>query len=306
MGGINMAITYGFYNAIKQSDGTYDRVYNSEQISNMFEGLVTSGVYESVGDALIVKEKSGLTVEVGTGRIVMSDGKWMKNDAKLDITLAAAHLTLNRWSAIVVRADRTNRTITIVEKAGTPATNPTKPATTVSQTIEEKCLAYVYVGKGVTAITQANITDVRADASLCGWVTGVVKQVNTSELFLQYQSAYEQQLATMQAWQTTQQAAFDTWFSALTDQLQVNTYIQKYHKVIDMGSSNGVFPLDMAGYTYETSDVLFINVNGVMLTEAYDYLLDTSKTPVEIHTNANLDAENILEITVLKSKIGQP
>lgn len=306
MGGINMAITYGFYNAIKQSDGTYDRVYNSEQISNMFEGLVTSGVYESVGDALIVKEKSGLTVEVGTGRIVMSDGKWMRNDAKLDITLAAAHLTLNRWSAIVVRADRTNRTITIVEKAGTPATNPTKPATTVSQTIEEKCLAYVYVGKGVTAITQANITDVRADASLCGWVTGVVKQVNTSELFLQYQSAYEQQLATMQAWQTTQQAAFDTWFSALTDQLQVNTYIQKYHKVIDMGSSNGVFPLDMAGYTYEASDVLFINVNGVMLTEAYDYLLDTSKTPVEIHTNANLDAENILEITVLKSKIGQP
>lgn len=300
-----MAITYGFYNAIKQSDGTYDRVYNSEQISNMFEGLVTSGVYESVGDALIVKEKSGLTVEVGTGRIIMSDGKWMRNDAKLDITLAAAHLTLNRWSAIVVRADRTNRTITIVEKAGTAATNPTKPTMTVSQTIEEKCLAYVYVGKGVTAITQANITDVRADASLCGWVTGIVKQVDTSELFLQYQTAYEQQLATMQAWQTTQQAAFDTWFSALTDQLQVNTYIQKYHKVIDMGSSNGVFPLDMAGYTYEVSDVLFINVNGVMLTEAYDYLLDTLKTPVEIHTNANLDAENILEITVLKSKIGQ-
>lgn len=301
-----MAITYGFYNAIKQSDGTYDRVYNSEQISNMFEGLVTSGVYESVGDALIVKEKSGLTVEVGTGRIVMSDGKWMRNDAKLDITLAAAHLTLNRWSAIVVRADRTNRTITIVEKAGTAATNPAKPTMTVSQTIEEKCLAYVYIGKGVTTITQTNITDVRADASLCGWVTGVIKQVDTSELFLQYQSAYEQQLATMQAWQTTQQAAFDTWFSALTDQLQVNTYIQKYHKVIDIGSSNGVFPLDMAGYTYEASDVLFINVNGVMLTEAYDYLLDTSKTPVEIHTNANLDAENILEITVLKSKIGQP
>ena len=182
-----MAITYGFYNAIKQSDGIYDRVYNSEQISNMFEGLVTSGVYESVGDALIVKEKSGLTVEVGTGRIVMSDGKWMRNDAKLDITLAAAHLTLDRWSAIVVRADRTNRTITIVEKAGTPATNPTKPAITVSQTIEEKCLAYVYVGKGVTAITQANITDVRADASLCGWVTGIVKQLSKLHLIRGFQ-----------------------------------------------------------------------------------------------------------------------
>lgn len=34
-----MAITYGFFNALQQSDGTYDRVYNSDQISNMFEGL---------------------------------------------------------------------------------------------------------------------------------------------------------------------------------------------------------------------------------------------------------------------------
>lgn len=305
MGGIKMAITYGFYNAIKQSDGTYDRAYNSDQISDMFEGLVTSGVYESVGNALIVKEKSGLTVEVGTGRIVMSDGKWMKNDAKLDITLAAAHLTLNRWSAIVVRADSTNRNITIVEKAGTPATNPTKPSMTVSQTIEEKCLAYVYVGKGVTAIGQMDITDVRADSSLCGWVTGVIKQVNTSELFLQYQAAYEQQLTAMREWQTAQKAAFNAWFSTLTDQLQVNTYIQKYHKVVETTNEQGIFSLDMSGYTYSSTDIILINVNGISLVEEHEWLLDTSKTPVEIHTSYGIDAGNLVEITVLKSKIGQ-
>ena len=300
-----MAITYGFYNAIKQSDGTYDRAYNSDQISDMFEGLVTSGVYESVGNALIVKEKSGLTVEVGTGRIVMSDGKWMKNDAKLDITLAAAHLTLNRWSAIVVRADSTNRNITIVEKAGTPATNPTKPSMTVSQTIEEKCLAYVYVGKGATAIGQMDITDVRADNSLCGWVTGVIKQVNTSELFLQYQAAYEQQLTAMREWQIAQKAAFDAWFSTLTDQLQVNTYIQKYHKVVETTNEQGIFSLDMDGYTYSPTDIILINVNGISLVEEHEWLLDTSKTPVEIHTSYGIDAGNLVEITVLKSKIGQ-
>lgn len=300
-----MAITYGFYNAVKQSDGTYDRVYDSDQISDMFEGLVTSGVYESVGDALIVKAKSGLTIQVGTGRIVMSDGKWMKNDTKLDITLAASHLTLNRWSAIVVRANRSTREITIVEKAGTAATSPTKPTMESSQTIEEKCLAYVYVGKGVTTIIQSNITDTRANTALCGWVTGIVKQVDTSQLFLQYQSAYEQQLADMEAWQTQQKTQFENWLSTLTEQLQISTYIQKYHKVIDMGTSNDVFTLDMTGYTYESDDVIFVNVNGVMLTEDYDYILNTAKTPVEIHTNAELEAENILEITVLKSKIGQ-
>lgn len=299
-----MAITYGFFNAVKQSDGTYDRTYNSDQISNMFEGLVSDGVYESVDDALIVKAKSGMTVEVGTGRIVVGS-RWLKNDAKYDITLAAAHLTLNRYSAIVVRLDKSSRTMSIVEKAGTPATSPTLPTMANSQTIKELCLAHVYIAAGATSVAQLNITDTRSNRDICGWVTGLIKQVDTSQLFLQYQNAYEAQLATMQAWQEQQEAAFDTWFSTLTGQLQVNTYVQKYHKVVEMGSKNGIFPLDMSGYTYAASDILFVNVNGVMLVEAYDYLLDTSKTPVEIHTNAQLEADNILEITVLKSKIGQ-
>lgn len=299
-----MAITYGFWNALKQSDGTYDRVYNSDQISEMFEGLLSDGVFESVGDALIVKEKSGLTVEIGTGRAWIGD-RWMKNDAKLDITLAAAHLTLNRWSAIVIKADYSNRVITIEEKAGTPATSPTKPTMTYNDSIKEKCLAYVYVGKGVTSITQTNITDCRADTSICGWVTGVIKQVDTSQLFLQYQTAYEQQLANMQAWQAEQELAFSTWFSTLTDQLQVNTYIQKYHKAVETTNQQGIFKLDMDGYTYSDTDVILVNVNGISLVEEHEWLLDMSKTPVEIHTSQGIDADNLVEITVLKSKIGQ-
>lgn len=299
-----MAITYGFFNALQQGDGTYDRVYNSDQISNMFEGLISDGVYESVGNALIVKAKSGLTVQVGTGRMIIS-GKWLKNDATVDITLTSAHLTLNRWSAIVCRLDATNRVMTLVEKAGTPATNPTKPTMTNSSTIKEKCLAYVYVKAGAISVSQSDITDSRADTSICGWVTGLITQVDTSQLFLQWQTAYENMFAQMQAWETQQKAAFDTWFTTLTDQLQVNTYIKRYHKTVDMEQNNGIFPLDMDGYTYSDTDILLINVNGVILTEEYDYLLDTSKTPVEIHTNANLEAENILEITVLKSQIGQ-
>lgn len=299
-----MAITYGFFNAIKQSDGTYDRVYNADQMSTYFEGLVSDGVYESVDDAMQVLAGTGMQVQVGAGRAII-DSKWLKNTAAYLLTINAAHVTLNRYTAIVIRLDLSARTISIVTKDGEDATAPIKPTMTNSETVKEMCLAYVYVGRGVTAITQANIEDTRPDNNVCGWVTGIVKQVDTSKLFLQYQSAYEQQLQTMQAWQEAQETAFNSWFTALTDQLNVNTYIQKYHKVVNMGTKNGVFPLDMSGYTYAASDVLFINVNGVMLVEDYDYLLDTSKTPVEIHTNADLDANNILEITVLKSKIGQ-
>lgn len=321
-----MAITYGFFNAIKQSNGTYDRVYNADQMSTYFEGLVSDGVYESVDDAMQVLAGTGMQVQVGAGRAII-DSKWLKNTAAYPLTINAAHVTLNRYTAIVIRLDLSARTISIVTKDGENATAPIKPTMTNSETVKEMCLAYVYVGRGVTTITQANIEDTRPDNNVCGWVTGIVQQVDTSKLFLQYQTAYEQQLQTMQNWQeaqetefsdwqqqqetgfsnweTSQKAAFDTWFSALTDQLNVNTYIQKYHKVVNMGTKNGVFPLDMSGYTYAASDVLFINVNGVILVEDYDYLLDTSKTPVEIHTNAELEADNILEITVLKSKIGQ-
>ena len=299
-----MAVTYGFFNAVQQPDGTYDRVYNSDQIGNMFEGLVTSGVYESVGEGLIVTAKNAMTVEVGTGRATSSEGKWVKNDAKYNITLSDAHMTLNRWSAIVVRFDKSMRMGEIIEKVGTPATTPTRPTIEKTETIEEKCLAYIYVAAGVSEITQTNITDTRADSSICGWVTGLIKQVDTSDLFLQWQTAYEEFYNQMQAWYTAQREAFDTWYAALTEDLKVNTRIIKYHKVIEIGSKNGVFPLDMTDYVYDEDDIFLININGVMLTETYDYLLDTSKTPVEIHTNATLEADNILEITVLKSIIG--
>lgn len=321
-----MAITYGFFNAIKQSDGTYDRTYNADQMSAYFEGLVSDGVYESVDDAMQVLAGTGMQVQVGAGRAII-DSKWIKNTAAYPLIINAAHVTLNRYTAIIIRLDLSARTIVITTKDGENATTPVKPVIANSETIKELCLAYVYVGRGVTAITQANIEDARPDNNVCGWVTGIVQQVDTSKLFLQWQTAYEEFYKQMQSWQngqetefsdwqqqqetgfsnweTSQKAAFDTWFSALTDQLNVNTYIQKFHKVINMGAKNGVFPLDMSGYTYAASDVLFVNVNGVMLVEDYDYILDTSKTPVEIHTNADLDAENILEITVLKSKIGQ-
>ena len=321
-----MAITYGFFNAIKQSDGTYDRTYNADQMSTYFEGLVSDGVYESVDDAMQALAGTGMQVQVGAGRAII-DSKWIKNTAAYPLIINAAHVTLNRYTAIIIRLDLSARTIVITTKDGENATTPVKPVITNSETIKELCLAYVYVGRGVTAITQANIEDARPDNNVCGWVTSIVQQVDTSKLFLQWQTAYEEFYKQMQSWQneqetefsdwqqqqetgfsnweTSQKAAFDAWFSALTDQLNVNTYVKKYHKVVETGQKNRVFPLDMSGYTYVASDVLFINVNGVMLVEDYDYVLDTSKTPVEIHTNADLDAENILEITVLKSKIGQ-
>ena len=300
-----MALEYGFFNAVKQTDGTYDRVYNAEQMSRYFNGLVSPGVYESVGGGLQVRAGTGMTVQVQTGRAILGDNcQWLDNDAVLDIVLNAAHVTLNRYTAIVMRLDYTNRNISIVAVDGANATAPTKPAMTRTSATMEYCLAYVYVGKGVTTITQSAITDTRPDNTVCGWVTGLVQQVDTSQLFLQWQTAYVEFYAQMQAWQTQQAAAFDAWFSTLTGQLQVNTYIQEYRNTVSVTTSAIQVSIGISQYV-PTTDILIANLNGIALVEGTDYSISGTGTGAKMTLTKAIDGNNVIEFRVLKSKIGQ-
>lgn len=302
-----MAVTYGFFNAIQQEDGTYDRMYNADQMSEQFEGLISDGVYESVGDAMIVEASSGMQVQVKSGRM-MIDSKWVKNDAAELLTINAAHVTLNRYTAVVVRLDLQARTIAITTKDGDNATTPVKPSLEDSQTVKEMCLAYVYVGRGVTEITQADIEDTRADTNVCGWVTGIVQQVNTADLFLQWQTAYEKQMAQMQDWQERKQTQFDTWLTTLTDKLEVNTYIKEYQNtetVTTSGSEVSVtVNVGIPDYDPE-SDILFVNMNGIVLVKGTDYEVEGTGARAGITLKNGVSGTNVYEFRVLKSKIGQ-
>lgn len=157
-------LTYGFFNSVNG-----DRTYNAETISNMFKGLISDGVYKSVGDAFVVSPSSGLTLSVGSGRAIVSE-RWVENDAAVTITLNAAHVTLNRYTAIVLRRDLTNRQVTLQMIDGTPATNPAKPSIVRTDTLYDICLAYIYVAAGATTIQASNISDARGDADVCGYV----------------------------------------------------------------------------------------------------------------------------------------
>ena len=307
-----MALTSGFYNSLNG-----DRRYNSEQISSMFEGLLSDGVFESVDNAFIVTPSSGLTLSIGSGRAWVKN-KWAKNDANITITLNPAHVTLNRYTAIVLRNDFTTRDITLEMIDGANASSPTKPSIVRNASMYDLCLAYVYVGAGATTITLANITDMRPDNMVCGWVTGLIQQVDTSQLFLQYQTAYEEFFEQLESWkdtqetdfgswETAQKTAFDTWFAALTEELQVNTYIEQYHKFVQIAYSDSKnVPLNMTGYTYNADDVFLIAINGLTATEEEDYIIETSTTPPEVQFNfvGSQNQVQDVDIKVLKSKIG--
>lgn len=290
-----MALTSGFYTSYNN-----DRLYNADQVTKFFEGLVSAnGIYESVGNAFIVKASSGLTLTVGEGRGLVNYC-WVKNDADMTITLNPANVALPRYTAIVLRNSVTNREITLEMIDGTAASTPLKPAIVRNNEYFDILLAYVYVGASATAITQANITDMRANTNVCGWITGVIKQVDTSELFIQWQTAYEQYYSDIKT-------QLDDFMQTLTEELKVNTYINNYEKYVTVTASDSkIIPLDMTGYSYESTDVLLVYFNGLAAAPTVDYLLDTRQSPPELHVNlvGSTNARDEIYIVVLKSVIG--
>lgn len=52
-----MTVTFGFYNSLNS-----DRLYNALQMSSLFDGIITDGVFASIGTSMIVTPDSGLSV----------------------------------------------------------------------------------------------------------------------------------------------------------------------------------------------------------------------------------------------------
>ena len=283
-----MAVTYGYFNSV---DG--DRTYNADQMSEYFDGLVSNGVYESVGGGLQVLASEGMTVAVQTGRGVINC-KWLKNDSVLPLDITAAHALLNRITSVVLRLDIVNRLMEIDTKDGTNASSPEPPALQNDSEAIELCLANIYVAAGTTSISQADITDMRPSSS-CGWVTGLIEQVDTSTLFLQYQAAYENYYATMTA-------EFEEWFDTLSNKLNINTYIREFEKSVTIATNKYVV-LDMTNYEYSEADVIYVYINGLLASEGTDWTFSTSGDTPRINV-PNTEAGAEVTVKILKSKIG--
>ena len=237
---------------------------------------------------------TGMNVLVQSGRAII-DCRWIKNNAAVTLPITASHVTLNRYTAVFVRLDYSARSISIIAVDGTPAQTPTRPEPTNTDQVRDLCLAYIYVPAGATQIAQANISDQRGTA-LCSWVTGLIKQVDTSTLFAQWQDAFESYYQEM----TLQ---FDTWLQTLTSSLNVNTYIIEFRKDTTLEGQTTAIPMDMTGYGYDTSDIIHVYINGLLGVPGTDYTLDTSNT-VPTVTPMATETGTVVTISVLKSRIG--
>lgn len=288
-----MAITSGFFNSVNG-----DRLYNAEEISHYFDGLISDGVFQNIGSKLAVTQNGGMSVKVGTGRAFIKS-HWFKNDNPYVLSIDVADTQLNRIDRVVIRLDLTEnqRNITVAVKTGAVSYSPVAPALTRTNTVYELCLAQIYVYANTTTIKQSNIVDYRPNSTMCGWVTGIIKQVDTADLFLQWQSAYED-------YYTQMTTAFNTWFADLTQQLRVDTTILKYQNTVLTRTATNTVTIGIP--EYETTDILFVYVGGTFLAEDKDYTVSGSGENASITTigGYSIEARKYITFIVLKSVIG--
>ena len=216
-----MSLTYGFYNSIGG-----DRKYNALQMSSIFDGIIKDGVYMTIGDALAVKQSSGMTVTIGEGRAWFNH-TWTLNDSLYPITLDASDVLLNRIDAIVleVNANTTVRANSFKIVKGTPASNPVKPSLIKSEMVNQYPLAYITIGKGVLSISQSNIENA-IGTSACPYVTGVLKGMDIDNLVAQWGAQWAEWLSSntdaWEAFMSENASEFESWFQEMKDQLSTD------------------------------------------------------------------------------------
>lgn len=225
----------------------------------------------------------------------------VNSDAAETLAIDPASVSADRIDVIALKLDmgegEGGRAISLIVKKGTDGAG--RPARVWMESVKELYLAEIRVKAARTTITQADIVDLRG-TSVCPYVTGLIKQVDTSQLFAQYQSACEQYFSAMTTafdnYIAEKQRAFDEWFGTLTDTLHVDSTIKKYQYTeqdarFGFTTVAGQTPKVMnAVFTmpeYEKGDLLLLFLGGVQLTEGADYTLFNPNTGIVVITFPN-------------------
>ena len=214
-----MALTSAFFDAKLVGD-EYDRVYSAESFAEYFASFIANGVFPDPATNLqvVANVPGDMTVRVKSG-LGWINGYYCNNDGDYQLTLSPANGTLPRIDAVVLRWSRSNRSISLEVKTGVAASSPSAPSLERSADNYELMLASIHVVAGATSIAQANITDKRPDSTVCGWVKGVVDQIDTTDLFAQYDDA------------------FQTWFADLQSQLSGDVAANLQSQITALGNS---------------------------------------------------------------------
>lgn len=222
----------------------HDRVYKAEDWAWYFSTFIGNGIFPKPTNGLMVVANGAMDVVVKAGYGFVN-GYAFRNQDDYVITINIADGSLGRIDRVVLRWDLTNRQMVLDVLQGTPSADPQPVALTRTADTYELALADISVTRGLTTISQANITDRRSDTDLCGIVEGTVSQIDWDTLTAQLdafmtdytqaiQDDYDDYVAQIEGfesdfesdantWMSDQQSDFTTWVETIQDILDETT-----------------------------------------------------------------------------------
>lgn len=165
----------------------WDRAITAQDERDFNKLCWTNGVFANPADGLAVIAQNGTTIKIKPGGAHIEGARFWESSSR-SITLSQASSSLPRIDRVVLRFDTSddNRNIDIYLKEGVPATYPSPQEIIRQSNYYELVLADIYVPAGASEITNANITDQRANPDLCGLVIPAIPFKDQSEdLWLQ-------------------------------------------------------------------------------------------------------------------------
>ncbi|MBQ7784480.1 MAG: hypothetical protein IJ368_10970 [Oscillospiraceae bacterium] len=168
-----------------------DRLYNSADWAMYFGLFIGNGVFADPATSMQVIAKGKLNVFINPGKCFVNGRAGFCNGETLAISVGDSSKA--RYDAVVARLDMGRRDIhTDIIKGdyANSLSEAVKPEPVREGLYYDIILAYIAVDAGTVTITDAIIEDVRMNNAVCGFVTGTVQQIDTTNLFAQYQAAW--------------------------------------------------------------------------------------------------------------------
>ena len=196
-------------------------VYSAEDVAT-YLCTRTSGVYsKETNFAVSTTGTRQITVAPGLAWINYDDFKGVSVCSREEnvLTVPEADNTLNRVDRVVLQFDTSENITAIKLKTGTPAVAAQPPDILQNHNQYELGLCTISVPAGSTSVTAADITDTRADETVCGVMRDGVTGIPTAQLQKQVKAMLDSLQAEVDSRSFYTKAEADAEHAKLQEQL---------------------------------------------------------------------------------------
>ncbi len=177
-----MTERFRFFDSI---DGEDEREYTADEFAEYFRQFIRNGIFSGGENLKVETDEQDMKTYIKPGYAWIKGYLYKIDTEPLVMEHKIADPSLNRIDRVVIRLDKTleNRYVKAFVLEGIPAENPQPPGLTRDNNIYEISLAQVEIIAGKSFIESYQITDERLNNDVCGIVTHLFEQVDTTDIF---------------------------------------------------------------------------------------------------------------------------